>query len=49
LWRDARQVRDKRPRLQTGVVGKMGEEPGLDQAAHLACSRGQRELKDFWR
>ena len=49
LWRGTRQVRDKRPRLQTGVVGKMGKEPGLDQAAHLAHSRGQRELKEFWR
>lgn len=48
LWKGARQVRDKRHRLQTGgMLGKRGGEPGLDQAAHMAHSRGQRGLKEF--
>lgn len=40
-------MRDKRDRLQTGgTLGKMGKEPRLDQAAHMANSRGQRGLKE---
>lgn len=41
-------MRDKKHRLQTGGrLGKMGGEPGLDQAAHMANSRGQHGLKEF--
>lgn len=47
LWRGVKQVRHERGRLRT--MGQQPETPGLDQAAHMATSRGQRGLSEFWR
>lgn len=47
LWRGVKQVRRERGRLWT--MGQQPGTPGLDQAAHMATSRGQRGLSEFWR